>query len=121
MSKHVDPAKALDTFFSIIRQEALANPAFGRRLIEAVGYTVTYRGEEALAATDPVLVAMSGAEEFRRTFLSMRAAEIKKLGEASGLFAKKETLPRGSAELVDILWSRASERLRNLVGRQAAE
>jgi len=121
MSKQIDPAKALDTFFQLVRQEALANPAFGRRLVEAVGYTVTYRGEEATAAVDPVLVAMSGAEEFRRTFLSMKAAEIKKIGEASGLFAKKEALPKGASELVDILWSRAAERMRKLVGRQAAE
>lgn len=120
-SKTIDPAKALDSFFQLVRQEALANPAFGRRLIESLGFTVVYRGDDAMAAVDPVLVGMSGAEEFRRTFLSMKVADVKKAGEASGLFAKKEALPKPHGEIVDLLWSRTQQRLRDFAPRHAAE
>jgi hypothetical protein len=119
----IGPAEALDDLFQIIREEALGNPRFARRLLEAVGHTVEFRGEEALAAVDPVLVAMRGVEEFRRTFLSMNANEIKKIGKTFSLIESHETKGRALGPLVDLLWERASERVRDLVPqrRQAAE
>lgn len=120
-TKQIDPAKALDTFFGLVRREALANPTFGRQLVEALGCTVIYRGDEALAAMDPLLVATKGAEEFRRTFMSFKPADVKKAGEAAGFFAKKEALPKAHGQLVDLLWSRAQQRLRDLTPRYAAE
>ena len=41
--RRIDPAEALDTLFQIVRQEALGNPNFARRLLDAVGYTVEFR------------------------------------------------------------------------------
>lgn len=121
-NRTLEPAEALDRVFRVIREEALANPTFGRRLLEAAGVTVTYRGEEAIAAVDPVLVALAGHEEFRRTFLSMKAAELKKIGEATGILHKKERLPKSATELVDLLWDRAQQRIRDtLPSRIAAE
>ncbi len=121
--RSVGPAEALDRLFQVVREEALANPRFGRRLLEAVGQTVLYRGEEAIAAIDPVLVAMRGFEEFRATFLSMKAAEIKKVGKASGLLVGTDRLPNTVGALVDLLWDRASQRLHDLYprNRDAAE
>lgn len=121
--KIIEPGKALDDFFQIVKQEALANPAFGRRLIEAIGYKVIYRGSEAMAAIDPVLVAIEGLEPFRATFASMKVAEVKKIGEAAGLFQRGEKLPKGLGEQIDLLWQRAQQRLRDLSpnARHAAE
>jgi hypothetical protein len=112
--RQIDPAEALDKFFQAVREEALANPKFGRRLLEAIGYSVIYRGEEAINAVDPVLVAMQGYEEFRRTFLSMRPAEIKKVGKSSGLLVGVAPLPTTVGNLVDLLWERARQRLHDL-------
>lgn len=119
----LDPARALDQLFKLIQQEAIANPAFGRRLLEAVGHTVIYRGEQAVEAVDPVLVGLRGFEEFRRTFASMKVAEVKKVGLTSGLFAKSEKLPRTQAEMIDLLWSRTQQRTRDILpgARIAAE
>jgi hypothetical protein len=120
----VDPAEALDGLFQIVREEALSNPKFARRLLEAVGYTVEFRGEEALAAVDPVLVVMRGPEEFRRTFLSMTAAKLKKIGKDFSLMESHETARKTVAQLVELLWERASERRRDLIpppAREAAE
>jgi hypothetical protein len=119
--RSIDPAEALDKLFQVVREEAQANPRFGRRLLEAVGYHVLYRGEEALSAIDPVLVAMRGYEEFRATFLSMTAAEIKKIGKASNLLVGSNALPKTVGGLVDLLWDRAQQRLHDLYPRQAAE
>jgi hypothetical protein len=119
----IDPAGALDSVFRIIRDEALNNPKFARRLLEAVGYTVEFRGEQALAAVDPVLVAMRGLEVFRQTFLSMKVKDVIKIGKDFNLVESHEVKKKKPSELVDLLWERASERMHDLIpsARQAAE
>lgn len=124
MHRTVDPAEALDGLFQIVREEALGNPKFARRLLEAVGYTVEFRGKDAVAAVDPILLARRGPEEFRRTFLSMDLKEVKKVGEDFNLVEKHETKAmKKVAPLVDLLWERASERVYDLFprAREAAE
>ena len=132
--KHpIDPAEALDRFFSIVREEAFSNPKFGRRLVEAVGFNVVYRGDAATQVIDPVMVAMQGREEFCRTFGSFSEKDIRKIGEAHGLLQK----PTGSGkaakgskqpkvpvpDLIAIMWDRAKQRVDDLFprSRQAAE
>lgn len=119
----LDAATALDGFFQVVRQEALANPAFARRLLEALGCTVEFRGEEAIAAADPLLVAVRGPEEFRRTFLSMKVKDVAKIGQEFNLMEKDEIKGKKIGPLVDLLWERASERMRDLFphARHAAE
>ena len=119
----IDAAQALDALFQIVREEALSNPVFARRLLVAVGHEVVFRGEEALAAVDPLLVALSGAEEFRRTFLSMSMRDLKKIGREFNLFDPPETTRKTVAQVVELLWERASERKRDLFPslRHAAE
>ena len=121
--RRIDAAEALDTLFQIVRQEALSNPKFARRLLEAVGYTVEFRGDAALAAVDPTLVAERGLDEFRRTFLSMPAKALKKIGKDFSLIETQETAGKTLPQLVELLWERASERRRDLVPqrRHAAE
>ena len=121
--KPIGPAEALDQLLQIIREEAASNPRFERRMLEAAGFQVIYRGDQTLSALDPVLVAMRGFEEFRRTFNSMRTAEIKKVGKDSALFSVGERLPTQPGALTDLLWDRASQRLSNLAPqlRVAAE
>jgi hypothetical protein len=63
---------------------------------------------------------MRGYEEFRATFLSMKAAVIKKIGKASGLLVGANRLPSTAGELVELLWKRASQRRHDLYP-QAAE
>jgi hypothetical protein len=121
--KVIGAGEALDRFFQIVREEAASNPKFERRLLEAVGFDVFYRGEEALATVDPVLVAKKGRDEFRRTFLSMSAAEIKRIGKSCDLFRTGDRLGSTPGALTDLLWDRASQRVENLTPQrlQAAE
>jgi hypothetical protein len=123
-NRTIDPAEALTKLFAIVRHEALGNPKFARDLLDAVGYTVEFRGDDALAAVDPVLVAKRGYEEFRRTFVSMKAKDLKKIGKDFSLMESHETARMTVAQLVDLLWERASERRRDLIppsAREAAE
>ena len=117
----IDATTALEKFFEIVREEAAVNPQFGKRLIEAVGYKVIYRGDEAKSIVDPVLVAMEGQDEFRRTFLSMKQKDVEKIGLDAGLIQKP---PKGTKaprltlqQLVDLLWDRSKERIEDLVPR----
>ena len=114
----IDPAEALDKFFTVVREEALANPLFGRRLAEAVGFEVIYQGETALQVMDPVSVAMRGREKFFAIFSTFSEKDIRKIGEAKGLLEKPAKKAKGSKEpkvehsqLVALLWDRAKERL----------
>jgi hypothetical protein len=68
-------------------------------------------------------VALRGPEEFRKTFLSMTAADIKKVGKTFSLMENHETVRKPVGALVDLLWERASERVHDLVppAREAAE
>lgn len=123
-NRTIDPAEALTKLFHVVRQEALSNPEFARRMLDAVGYTVEFRGDEALAAVDPVLVAKRGYDEFRSTFLSMKAKDLKKIGKDFSLIESHETTKKSVLQLVDLLWERASERRRDLIpppAREAAE
>jgi hypothetical protein len=126
----IDAAEALGALFQVVRDEALSNPKFARRLLEAVGFTVEFRGEEALAAVDPILVAMRGRGEFRRTFISMKLKDVVKIGKDSNLiesheFEKMEAgkkKKKNIGEIEELLWERSSERMRDLVPtREAAE
>jgi hypothetical protein len=65
--KSISPEEALDRLFTLIREQAFQDRQFGRRLLEAVGVTVVYRGEDAVDAVDPVLLAAEGREVFEKT------------------------------------------------------
>jgi hypothetical protein len=118
-NKQIPPGEALDRLFQIVREEAAENPRFERRLIEAIGYTVIYRGDDAKIAVDPVLVADKGPIEFRSTFASMTVADIKRIGrDANLLVAGDRVAPNTSAAWTDLLWKRAREKIESLVPRE---
>lgn len=113
-AKQIDAGRALDQFFAIVREEALGNPRFAAKLADALGYQVMFRGSEALPAVDPVLVAMQGQEAFRATFLTFKAADLKKLitefglGTAADLKAAKK-----APQMVDLMWEGAKAKIRD--------
>ena len=44
----VTPEEALDKLFTVIREEAVANPKFAKRLFDAVGMSVLFQGLQDL-------------------------------------------------------------------------
>jgi hypothetical protein len=106
--KPISPEEALDRFFNLIREQALQDRHFGRRLLEAVGVTVIYRGDDARDAVDPVLLAADGRETFEKTLNSFKVADLKTLiknfdlATTSDMKGKKK-----KADLIDLAWQGA--------------
>lgn len=120
MSKNepLEPAEALDRFFTLIREEAASNPAFSRRLAQALGCSVIFRGDEALAAVDPVMVAGEGLDAFRQTFLTFAPKDLRKLIKEHGLATQADMKGKTKAPmLVDLMWEGACSKRRDLVPR----
>lgn len=113
-NKEIDAGQALDRFFAIVREEALSNPRLAARLAEAAGYQVIFRGSEALPAIDPVQVALLGQEEFRKTFLTFKAADLKKLVKEFNLATATDLAGKTKpAQLVDVMWAGAQAKMRD--------
>jgi hypothetical protein len=72
------PAEALDRLFEVIRDEALSNPNFARRMLTAVGCQVVFTGGDAASSADPILVAAGGNfTAFHETFMSFSEKDLK--------------------------------------------
>lgn len=116
IQNRLSPEAALDRIFSVIREEATANPTFARRLLEAAGVTVTFSGANAAKIVDPILVAARGDyASFREAFMSFTEKELKDFAKNFALATQEQlksvkTKPK-IAGLVDLLWDGANRQL----------
>jgi hypothetical protein len=112
----VTPAEALDRIFSVIREEALANPTFARRLLDATGISVAFTGGDAAAAADPVLIAArNDYAAFREMMSTFPEAALKKMVTNFGLGTAEDlkritTKPR-KLGYIDLMWDGARRKL----------
>lgn len=114
----ISPEEALDRLFTLIREQASQDRQFGRRLLEAVGVTVIYRGDDARDAVDPVLLAADGHEAFEKTLESFKAAEIKTLIKNFDLATAADMKgKRKKADLIELAWHGASGKREDTVPR----
>ena len=113
----VEASKALDQFFAVVRQEAVNNPAFGARLLEALNVSVVYEGAMAAEVVDPIALVSRGQEGFRKTFLSFDDKALKKLLTDHSLASKTDIGKRKGPGLVELLWERAQAKHGELFGR----
>jgi hypothetical protein len=104
------PDEALARLFDLIREQAGNDRRFARQLLEAMGVTVIFRGEEALEAMDPVLVAANGYDEFRQTFASFKITQLKKIIKEFGLATASDMKGKKLPQLIDIMWEGASNK-----------
>lgn len=111
--RQIDPGKALERFFDIVREEASHNPRLAARLTEALGYTVIFRGTEAKNAVDPIQVALAGEEEFRRTFLTFSDKDLKAIITSFNLATKADLAKRKGPQLVDLMWAGAKAQIKD--------
>lgn len=114
MSKQIEPVEALDRFFAVVRQEAIDDPNFAARLLEALGAQVVFRGDAATAGVDPLKVALQGYEEFRATFLSFPVKDLKVFVKDFGLATTADMKGKSKApQIVEVMWSGASAKIRD--------
>ena len=108
----LSPDKALDRLFAVIREEAVANPKFARRLLDAVGVSVMFQGSDAAFAVDPVIAARRCDQaEFREMFSTFSEADLKKLivnfGLGTAEDVKKITTKPKKIGYIELLWNGA--------------
>ncbi len=116
-SEPVEASKALDEFFAVVRQEAVRNPTFGARLLEALNVQVLYQGDNAAEVLDPIALVRQGHEAFRSTLLSFDDKTLKKFLQDHGLASKSDIGKLRGPALVELLWQRASTKFDELFGR----
>jgi len=110
--KEIDAGRALDQFFAVVRDEARSNPKFASRLVEALGCTVVFRGDDAKHSVDPVQVAMRGPDEFRKTFLSFSAKDLKDLVKEFDLATAGDLKGKNKPpQIVEVMWAGAQSKL----------
>lgn len=116
MSKSVSPGEALERIFEIIREEAVANPTFAKRLLDAAGVTVVFSGPDAAKVADPILAAArSDYASFRESFIGFTEKDLKNLLKGFALATEEQvkgvkTKPKQSG-LVDLMWEGAKRKL----------
>ena len=115
-AQSIPPGEALDRLFSVIREEATANPTFARRLLEAAGVPVIFSGEEAALAADPVLIAArNDYASFREMLTTFPDATLKKMVTSFGLGTAEDvrrvkTSPK-KVGYIDLMWEGARRKL----------
>ena len=116
MSKSVSPGDALERIFEVIREEAVANPTFAKRLLDAAGVTVVFSGPDAAKVADPILAAARAEyADFRESFIGFTEKDLKSLLKGFALATDEQiksvkTKPKQSG-LVDLMWEGAKRKL----------
>ena len=116
MSKSVSPGEALERIFEVIREEAVANPTFARRLLDAADVTVVFSGPDAAKVADPILIAArADYAGFRESFMGFPEKDLKGLIKGFALATDEQiksvkTKPKQSG-LVDLMWEGAKRKL----------
>ena len=109
------PEEALNNLFTVIREEAIANPKFAKRLLDAIRIPVVFQGNDAALVVDPVVVAKRNDHaKFREMFSTFSEAELKKMVTNWGLgttedVKKVNTRPK-KIGYIELLWEGAKQR-----------
>ena len=110
------PAEALDKLFEVIRDEALSNPTFARRMLGAVGCQVVFNGSDAVSSADPIMVAAAGDfSVFHEMFMTFAEKDLKAL-IASFNLATAEDVKNVKGKVkkpgyVQLMWDGAQRKL----------
>jgi len=114
----VGPLETLDRFFQQVRQQAATDPAFADRLIRALNVTVYYEGEDALKASNPVLLSgMRDAEGFSAIYNvpAFKVGDLKRLILSNDLATPTDLkAKRTKPQLIDFMYQRAADKRREL-------
>lgn len=99
---------AIDKFLRAIKNAAAESPEFRARLIDAIGVTVLYEGEEQFQGADPVRQAGMWSEDaFTRIWSSASLAQIKSSLKAYQLATNEDMKGKRKPQLIAMLFDRA--------------
>lgn len=104
----VSAEAALSAFFRAVKDEATVSPAFRARLIDALGVTVLYEGEEQFEGANPVKQAGLWSEDaFARIWSKASLKQIKDALKSHQLATPEDMKSKKKPQLVEMLYDRA--------------
>ena len=112
----ISPSEALAKLFTVIREQAAANPKFASEMLSAMGVQVVFQGPEAALSIDPVVEAgRLDHVAFRERFSTFSESDLKKMITNFGLgtaddIRKVTTRPK-KIGFIELLWSGARSKL----------
>lgn len=109
----IAPQVALGRFLAVIRQRAEVDPTFRDDLIQALGVSVSYDGEDDVINVAPHILAVHKTElQFRAIYGGLTTAKLKAVFKKSDLATTADIARKSADELIDMLWKRARNRAR---------
>jgi hypothetical protein len=108
--RHVSAEAALGAFFRAVKDEAMISPAFRARLVDALGVTVLYEGEEQFEGANPIKQAGLWSEDaFIRIWSKATSRQIKDAVKAYQLATPEDMKGKKKLQLVEMLYDRAQQ------------
>ncbi len=102
---------AVDSFLDAVRDAAAESPSFRARLVEALGFTVLYEGEEQFEGADPAMQAARWSEDaFVRIWSGAKPAEIRAVLKDKELATPTDMRGKPKKELIKLLYECALAR-----------
>lgn len=112
--KHVSADIAIDGFLRAVKDAAAEMPEFRARLIEALGFTVLYEGEEQFEGADPVRQAgLWSHDAFARIWSKATLKQIKDALKARQLATPEDMKGKKKPQLIGMLYDRALKAYQN--------
>ena len=106
------PTDYLDRFFEELRREVRDNPKLASRLVEALGGEVVFDSADKAEIANPyALVATGSKAHFYAIYSSMKLADIKRVLRDHNLATSIDVQGKATAELVDMLYERATAKV----------
>lgn len=99
---------AINEFLRAVKDAAAENPTFRARLVDALGFTVLYEGEEQFAGADPATQAARWSKDaFLRIWSGAKVAEVKAVLKDHQLATPDDMRGLKKAQLTELLYRRA--------------
>ena len=106
--KEVSANLALKNFLNAVKDAAAESPTFRARLIDALGFTVLYEGDEQFAGANPTKQAGRWSEDaFTRIWKGATVAELRATLSEYDLATKEDIKGLRKNELIALLYRRA--------------
>lgn len=109
----ISAQKALNRFLQTVKDAAAEDAGFRARLIEALGVTVLYEGDEQFEGANPVSQAKRWSPEaFERIWKPAKVPQIKAALKDHNLATASDMKGKTKAALIAMLYTRAEEKSR---------
>ena len=98
----------IDSFLNVVRDAAAESPAMRARLIEALGVSVIYEGEEQFEGANPVTHAARWSQDaFVRIWSGAKVSEIKAVLKTNLLATPTDMRGLKKGDLTKMLYQRS--------------